>query len=179
MRQPVAVARAHYERFRPLIHQFAKFAVIGVSGVFITNAVYDLLYIHLRLGPVTSTRIATIVATIASYLGNRYWSFRDRQRTAVPREIVIFAALNGISLLIQDATVAFNYYLLHLGHNKLAGFIALNAGIVLATLFRFWSYRRFVWVARPAGEAGNIARRPRPAGRPGQTSPIPDCERSR
>jgi hypothetical protein len=75
--------------------------------------------------------------------------------------------------------VAFNYYLLHLGHNKLAGFIALNAGIVLATLFRFWSYRRFVWVARPAGEAGNIARRPRPAGRPGQTSPIPDCERSR
>ena len=41
MRQPVAVARAHYERFRPLIHQFAKFAVIGVSGVFITNAVYE------------------------------------------------------------------------------------------------------------------------------------------
>ena len=76
MRQPVAVARAQYERFRQLIDEFAKFAVIGVAGVFITNAVYDLLYIHLGLGPVTSTTIATIVATIASYLGNRYWSFR-------------------------------------------------------------------------------------------------------
>jgi hypothetical protein len=26
-----------------------------------------------------------------------------------------------IGLLIQDATVAFKYYLLHLGHDKLAG----------------------------------------------------------
>jgi len=49
----------------------------------------------------------------------------------------------------QDATVAFNYYLLPLGHNEPAGFLALNTGIGLATLFRFWSYRRFVWVAPP------------------------------
>ena len=167
MRQPVALARAQYERYRSLIHEFAKFAVIGVAGVFITNAVYDLLYLHLGLGPVTSTTIATIVATIASYLGNRYWSFHDRQRTGVVREIVVFAVLNGIGLLIQDAAVAFNYYALGLGHDKLAGFIALNAGIVLATLFRFWSYRRFVWIAPPAGQAGNTERAHR--------SPAPDA----
>jgi putative flippase GtrA len=165
MRQPAALARAQYERFRRLIHEFAKFAVIGAAGVVITNAVYDLLHLHLGLGPVTSTTIATIVATIASYLGNRYWSFRDRQRTGVPREVAVFAVLNGIGLLIQDATVAFNYYLLGLGQNKLAGFLALNAGIVLATLFRFWSYRRFVWVAPPAGGAGDTEGRPRPADR--------------
>ena len=152
--------------------------MIGVAGVFITNGVYDLLFIHLGLGPVTSTTIATIVATIASYLGNRYWSFRDRQRTGIPREIVIFAVLNGIALLIQDATVAFDYYLLGLGHNKLAGFIALNAGIVLATLFRFGptgsssgSHGR----RRSRGRHG----RPRSAGRPPQTSPTPDREGSR
>ena len=86
--------------------------------------------------------------------------------------------LNGIGLLIQDATVAFNYYLLHLGHNKLAGFIALNAGIVLATLFRFWSYRRFVWVSPPAGEAGDTEGRPWPTARPPHTSPAPHRERS-
>lgn len=133
-------------RSRRLGSEFAKFAVIGVTGIFITNGVYDLLFIHLGMGPVTSTTIATVVATIASYLGNRYWSFRARQRTGVVREIIIFAVLNGIGLLIQDATVGFNYYLLHLGRNELAGLVALNAGIALATLFRFWSYRRFVWV---------------------------------
>jgi hypothetical protein len=67
-------------------------------------------------------------------------------RYGAVREIIVFAVLNGIGLLIQDATVGFNYYLLHLGHDRLAGLVALNAGIALATLFRFWSYRRFVWV---------------------------------
>ena len=125
--QPVNFARAQYKRFRQLIYEFAKFGVIGVAGVFITNAVYGLLYIHLGMGPVKATTIATIAAAVATYLGNRYWSFRTRQRTGVVREIIIFAVLNGIGLLIQDATVAFNYYVLGLGHNKLAGFIALNA----------------------------------------------------
>ena len=36
--------------------------------------------------------------------------------------------------------------MLGLGRNEMAGLVALNAGIALATLFRFWSYRRFVWV---------------------------------
>jgi putative flippase GtrA len=146
-----AGVRVHYGRFRQLGYEFAKFAMIGVTGVFITNAGYDLLFLHLGIGPVTSTTIATVVAAIATYLGNRYWSFRARQRTGVVREIIVFAVLNGIGLLIQDAAVAFNYYLLHLGHNKLAGLAALNAGIALATLFRFWSYRRFVWIRPRAG----------------------------
>ncbi len=164
--------RLPYGRLRQLFYEFAKFAVIGVTGVFITNAVYGLLHIHLGLGPVTSTTIATIIAAIATYLGNRYWSFRSRQRTGVMHEIVVFAVLNGIGLLIQDAVVAFGYYLLHLGHNRLAGFIALNTGIALATLFRFWSYRQFVWVAPPASGAGDTEGRPRPADRPPQTRPV-------
>jgi putative flippase GtrA len=143
---PGADVPPRYGRFRQLGGEFGKFAVIGGTGVIITNAVYDLLFLHLGAGPVTSTTIATAVAAIATYLGNRYWSFRARQRTGVVHEIVVFAVLNGIGLLIQDAAVGFNYYLLHLGHNKLAGLVALNAGIALATLFRFWSYRRFVWV---------------------------------
>ena len=62
--------------------------------------------------------------------------------------------------------MAFNYYLLGLGHDKLAVFLALNLGIALATLFRFWSYRLFVWGASaaqpppqsPATPAGQHAR---------------------
>ncbi len=166
----MSLARAQYERFRKIISEFAKFGVIGVAGLFITNAVYDLLFLHLGVGPVTSTTIATIVAAIATYLGNRYWSFRTRQRTGVVRELIIFAVLNGIGLLIQDAAVAFNYYLLQLGHDKLAGFIALNLGIALATLFRFWSYRRFVWVA--PSSTRHTSRRPQ-LGQPPQTVPDP------
>jgi putative flippase GtrA len=35
-----------YERSRQLLYEFAKFGVIGATGVFVTNAVYDLLFLH-------------------------------------------------------------------------------------------------------------------------------------
>jgi len=149
------VVRGLYMRFRQIIHEFAKFGIIGVIGLAITNLGYALMHSH-GVGPVTSTTVATIIATGVAYIGNRYWSFRHRERTSVPREGTIFFVLNGIGLLIQDAVVAFNAYALHLEHHKLAEFLALNIGIAIATVFRFWSYRRFVWAA-PAGDAGTGA----------------------
>ena len=151
----MTVVRGLYVRFQRLIHEAAKFGVVGIVGVIITNGLYGLLHNTFGLGPVTATTIATIVATAVSYVANRYWSFRHRERTGVAREGVIFFILNGVGLLIQDAVVAFNFYILSNGHNKAAEFIALNAGIALATLFRFWSYRKWVW-AEPADgpEAG-------------------------
>lgn len=151
----MTLARRLYWRFRQLIHEGAKFLVVGGVGLVVTNGVYGLL--HGRgVGPVTSATIATIIASIVTYVGNRYWSFRHRKRTGVAREGTIFLVLNGIGILIQDAAVAFNAYVLGLPHNKVAEVIALNAGIALATVFRFLSYRRWVWQAsagRPAPAA--------------------------
>jgi putative flippase GtrA len=156
------MVRALYERFRQIIHEFAKFGIIGAIGLLVTNAGYLLLHGKLGMGPVKATTIATIVATCVTYVGNRYWSFKHRERTNVAREGVIFFALNGIGLLIQDAVVAVNYYILDQGGNKLAEFLALNVGIGLATLFRFWSYRKFVWAA-PSDDGGTKAVKSEPA----------------
>jgi putative flippase GtrA len=159
----VSIRRA-VVRFRHLIDEAAKFGVVGVVGVVITNGGYSVLHNAFGMGPVTSTTIATIVATAVSFVANRYWSFRHRERTGVARETVIFFILNGFGLLIQDAVVAFNFYILGNQHNKAAGFIALNVGIALATLFRFCSYRKWVWLAPapPAAEAEEG--QPQPAG---------------
>jgi putative flippase GtrA len=176
----VTVVRGLYERFRQLIHEAAKFGVVGVVGVLITNVGYAVLHTTFGTGPVTATTIATIVATAVSYIANRYWSFRHRERTSVAREGTIFFVLNGIGLLIQDAVVAFNFYILGYGHNKAAEFIALNVGIALATVFRFWSYRKWVWAA-PADAAGATAggRQPLPSS-PGapQASSVPPMAHS-
>ena len=158
----MTTVRALYERFRVLIHEFAKFGVIGVIGLLITNVGYAVLHTSLGWGPVKATTLATVLAAMVTYVGNRYWSFKHRERTNVAREGIIFLTLNGIGLGIQDAVVAFNYYII-LGQsgnsqsgNKLAEFLALNVGIGLATLFRFWSYRKFVW-AEKADEDGVTA----------------------
>jgi len=162
-------------RFRQLIHEFAKFGVIGLIGLIITNVGYALMHSH-GVGPVTATTLATIIATIVAYIGNRYWSFAHRERTSVPREGLAFFVLNGIGLLIQDAVVAFNSYVLHLEHHKLAEFLALNIGIAIATIFRFWSYRKFVWRLAPTDGPGTgaVPGPPAPSGQPstaGQVAP--------
>ena len=176
----MTVLRALYVRFRQLIHEFAKFGIIGVIGLVITNVGYALLHSH-EVGPVTSATIATIVATIVAYIGNRYWSFAHRERTSVPREGLIFFLLNGIGLLIQDAVVAFNSYVLHQEHHKLAEFLALNIGIAIATLFRFWSYRKFVWRLTPTDDSGTgaVPGPPAPSGQPSAAGQVvqPDAER--
>jgi putative flippase GtrA len=91
--------------------------------------------------------IATAVATAFSFAGNRWWTFRHRARTQIHRETVIFFVLNGVGLAIQLACIGFTYYVLgltdHLSYN-----IALAIGIGLGTLFRFWSYRKWVWAAK-------------------------------
>jgi putative flippase GtrA len=176
----VTVLRALYVRFRQLIHEFAKFGIIGVIGLIITNVGYVLMHSH-GVGPVTSTTIATIIATIVAYIGNRYWSFAHRERTSVPREGLIFFVLNGIGLLIQDAVVAFNSYVLHNEHHKLAEFLALNIGIAIATVFRFWSYRKFVWRLTPTDGSGTgaVPGPPAPSGQPAAAGQVaqPDAER--
>ena len=151
----MTLARKLYEQFRQLIHEGAKFLVVGGIGLIVTNAVYGLLR-HFAVGPISATTIATIVATLVTYVGNRYWSFRHRERAGVAREGIVFLVLNGIGLLIQDAFVGFNYYALGLGHERIAQFVALNAGIAVATVFRFWSYRKWVWAA-PGGDAVAVA----------------------
>ncbi len=170
----MALVRRLYLRFQQLIHEAAKFGVVGVIGLLVTNAVYALTHVKFGLGVVTSTTIATVIATAVTFVGNRYWSFQHRERTGVARESVTFFVLNGIGLLIQDAVVAFNAYILGYQHNRTAGFIALNCGIALATLFRFWSYRKFVWAAPRTQGAGPAASRPLPDGPTLAPQPVPD-----
>lgn len=134
-------ARRLYDRFRQLIHEGAKFGIIGVAGIFLNIGIVNALYF---IGPLKAATVAVIVTTIISYVANRYWSFRHRERTSVPRETVMFFVLNGIGLLIQWAAVGSAYY--GLGHHdRLTYNIANMVGIVLGTLFRFWSYRKWVW----------------------------------
>jgi putative flippase GtrA len=161
----VSAVRRLYERFRLLIHEGAKFGIIGVIGVLVYNLVNGLLHFKLHTGPLTAATVAVVVTTIASYIANRYWSFRHRERTTVPRETVMFFALNGVGLVIQWALVGFTTY--GLGETgKLANLVANNVGIALGTLFRFWSYRKWVWAAPQPAPQGHEALEPALASAP-------------
>jgi putative flippase GtrA len=137
-----------YQRFRHLIHEFAKFGIIGGFGFVVTEVVFNLL-IQAHEATFTANAVATLIAAAVTFLGNRYWTFRHRERTGMGRETAIFIVLNLIGIVIQQACLELAKH--EFGHrDKLTLNVAFLFGVGLATLFRFWSYRKWVWLAQPA-----------------------------
>jgi putative flippase GtrA len=147
-----------YRQVEHLVHEVAKFGLVGLLGMVVDLPIYNWLVFNnplvvvgnpsdgmLHDKPVTAKFISVTVATVATYLGNRHWTWKHRERTGLHREYVLFFVLNGIGLLIAAGCLGFSRYVLDL-HNALADNISANViGLGLGTLFRFWSYRRWVF----------------------------------
>jgi putative flippase GtrA len=148
------------ERYDTVAREAAKFGTVGAINTVLDFAVLNALVFGLGMAPLRSKVIAAVVATTSAYLMNRHWTFRHRSRQNVHREYVLFFALNavglGISLLILGL-VRYGFGLEGALALNLANLVALGAG----TVFRFWSYRRFVWLhpeeVVAAAEDGDIA----------------------
>lgn len=143
-----------YRQFQHLIHEMAKFGVVGGLGFIVTEIGFNVLHFDVGLGLFTANAIATGVAMIVTYIGNRWWTFRHRGGHSTRRETVSFVVLNLAGLLIQYACVWIAKNGLGLT-DRFSLNVAFLIGIALGTLFRFWSYRKWVWLARPADPAGS------------------------
>ncbi|HEX2316631.1 MAG TPA: GtrA family protein [Thermomonospora sp.] len=134
-----------YRRFEHLVRELAKFGSVGAVAFVITIGLANALQFGLQLGPLKSNVVATVVATTFAYAANRYWTFRHRDRSGLGREYVLFFALNGVGLVITNLFIGFTHY--GLGQD---GPLAYNAALVIgtgvATLFRFWSYKKWVFL---------------------------------
>ncbi|HEY7324993.1 MAG TPA: GtrA family protein [Streptosporangiaceae bacterium] len=144
-------ARVLYQRFRLLIHESFKFLIVGGIGMLLTIATAVTLQ---SLGKYVAITIATIAATIVTFLGNRYWTFRHRQGDGARQESVLFFLLNGVGLVIYYGCIWVIQDLMRL-ESRFWYTVALVVGTGLGTLFRFWSYRRWVWtIQHKPGPAG-------------------------
>lgn len=160
-----------YQQFRQQIHEGAKFGLVGLGGVLIVIAGADLLHFGLGLGKYTSLTVATVVATVFSFLGNRYWSFRHRQGNGARNETIMFFVLNGVGLLIQYACLGLVTDAAGLS-SRLWYTVANLIGIGLGTLFRFWSYRKWIWVPPEV----HLARLRRGRHRKGRAAAVPHLD---
>jgi putative flippase GtrA len=134
-----------YTRFRVLIHEVAKFGAVGILAFLITIVGANALRYGAGLGPLTSVALATAVATVFAFLGNKLWAFRHRKGSHWGRESVLFFVFNGIGLLIQLGFVSAARYGLGL-EDKFSYNVANVVGVGFATIFRLYCYRRWVFV---------------------------------
>ncbi len=139
-----------YARLEGLLREAAKFGAVGLVALVVDVGLFNLLRFSGGEGPfydrpLTAKVISVAVATTVAYFGNRYWTFRHRGRTGFAREYVLFFVLNGLAMLIALGCLWVSHYALGLT-SALADNISANViGLGLGTLFRFWSYRRFVF----------------------------------
>jgi putative flippase GtrA len=142
-----------------LVREMLKFGVVGAVAFVIDLGGYNLLVFgpHL-LGmfgqqttqgvlhdkPLTARIIAATVATLAAWVGNRMWTFRHRRNRQASHELALYFLFNVVAMVISVACLGLSRYVFGL-HTQLADNLTNIFGIVLGTLFRFWSYRKWVF----------------------------------
>lgn len=149
-----ALTRVAVWRARELWQEHREIPVfLAVGGA---GYVTDVLAFNLLLGSMTPTiaRLwAVVPAMVVTYLGNRYLTWRSESHNARRREVFLFVVFNAIGLGFSVACLWFSHDLLGLT-SRLADNISANVvGLAAGTLFRFVTYRRFVFAAGGAGSA--------------------------
>jgi putative flippase GtrA len=138
--------------WRLLLKEVSAFGIVGAFCFAIDIVLFQLLYAHAELGAVTSKSVATIVSMTVAYFAHRYWSFSHRARTGLRREYLLFAVVNGATLLLNIGAVAFARYTLD-QTSPLVLQVANIIGIAAGTVIRYLSYRRWVFPAVPSPTA--------------------------
>lgn len=141
------------ERISQWASEFAGFGTVGAIGYVTDLVVFNLLRYAGEPGlfadqPLTAKLISSAVALLVTYLGNKHWTWRGRSCESQHREIVLFVMFNIIGMAIALGCLGMSHYVLGFT-SPLADNIAANiVGVSLGGLFRFWTYRTYVF--RPA-----------------------------
>ncbi|MFC8046751.1 GtrA family protein [Nocardia sp. NPDC057353] len=134
--------------------ELLKFAVVGAITWFIdTGVVYAVKLTVLGDKPLTARLLGVLIATIASYILNREWSFRTRGGRQRHHEAALFFAVSALGIGVTMIPQAISLYVLDLRvpfvgpvTQAVANFVSGQIlGVLLAMAFRFWAIRRFVF----------------------------------
>ena len=145
-----------YQRWRHLVHELAKFGIVGAVNTVLDFGLANLLYLGLGWPSLAAKTASVAVAATSSYFMNRHWTFRHRARTGLRREYTLFFLLNGVGLLIADACIL----IVERGFDKTGALwfnLAQVAGLALGMVFRFTTYKRWVFVSPERAAARAVA----------------------
>lgn len=147
-------------RFKAAWHLFVaelmKFGTVG-GLAFLVNAGVVWILMHTVFqdgGHVKAKAIATVVATLFSWVANRYWTFRDKRQSDTKKELVQFLIANGIGMMIELGCVVVSYYVLGLTSPTASFISGTIVGTALGTIFRYFAYRFWVYAVKLDDEPG-------------------------
>ncbi len=149
-------------RIQGLLPYAAKFGTVGVVCYGIDVAIFNLLRSgllgeHFLAEPIGAKIVSSLLSTVAAWIANRLWTFRERRRRDLGVEFAEFIVVAAVGMGIGVACLAVSHYVLGF-QSILADNISGNVvGLVLATAFRFLAYRYWVFGTTRSGSRLNVA----------------------
>jgi putative flippase GtrA len=132
------------------VKELISFGLVGGVGLVVDIVVFNalrttILSPSVHGGPLIAKFISTALAIGFNWVGNRFWTYRDRRRSNVLREGIEFIVVSAAGMMIALGCLWVSHYLL--GYTSLlADNIATNVvGLALGTAFRFALYRWWVF----------------------------------
>jgi putative flippase GtrA len=129
--------------WRILLKELTAFGLVGALALVIDVGLFTWLAPH---GALKAKAVSTTVSTTFAYFGNRHLSFSHRARTSLARETSFFFGINLITLIFSELIIGLFVYPLGYAHGSTTVFFVNLGTIGLGTIFRFWSYKRFVFL---------------------------------
>lgn len=93
--------------------------------------------------PSVAKVVAVALAMVVTYLGNKLLTWRGASSST--RQILLFVVFNVIGLGFSILTLWISHDLLHLTSRLDDNLSANVLGLAMGTVFRYWSYRHFVF----------------------------------
>ena len=134
-----SVAGAGHRLRSPLVVQFVKFGIVGVSNTLLTFAVYGLLLRGFGVWYLAASAVGFVVGATNGFLLNRRWTFRDHVGDSLTP--VRWAIVQGCGLGINEGLLLLFVSEAHL--DKLLGQAFATAVVTITTFFanRAWTFR--------------------------------------
>jgi putative flippase GtrA len=130
--------------------ELIRFGVTGLAAYLADVLVFNVLLFGTHLTAPQSKIVSSLVAIAVAFAGSRWFTWRDRRSDRIGREYSLFVLFSVLAAGIQYLCLV----LTHVGlgwTSALADNVSANVvGMALATGFRFWTFRSYVFPPAPA-----------------------------
>ncbi|MBO0855818.1 MAG: GtrA family protein [Nocardia sp.] len=138
------------------LRQSSAFLVVGAVGFLVDAGTYNALVFMgdpgvLNRAPLVAKIISILVATVVTYFGNKWWTFAHKQGSSARREYLLYTVFNVVAIGLQLACLGFSRYVLHLSSPLADNISGTVIGQIVAVVFRYWAYDRFVFAESRTG----------------------------
>jgi putative flippase GtrA len=140
----------------PISPELLTFLVVGGAGYVVDVVVFNLLRSTATFGawdPSVARVIAVAAAMVVTYLGNSLFTWPGEGDGDRRREVSLFVVFNLVGLGLSVLTLTISHDVLGLTSRWADNISANVVGLALGTLFRYWSYKTFVFA--PSGDGGS------------------------